>query len=149
MSQYKTKKHINDIVVEEINKFFFKNMVNESFFNEEEDSEKKKKKDSKKKKKKDSKEKEESSKMSASQRKAKERIAKAAKRDGKEVGNNVAKNVRDFLNDPTVNVSEVMVQATGLEPTSASSLGAKIAKGDRPVKQKLAQVVHNIQNQIG
>ena len=131
MSQYKTKKHINEIVVEEINKFFFKNMVNESFFNEEDDSDERK-----------------TSKLSDSQRKAKERIAKAAKRDGKEVGSNVAKNVRDFLNDPTVNVSEVMVQATGLEPTSASSLGAKIAKGDRPVKQKLAQVVHNIQNQM-
>lgn len=88
-------------------------------------------------------------KLSDAQRKAKERIDRANKRDGKKVGNNIAQGVRDFLNDPAVNVSDVMVQATGLAPTSASSLGAKIAKGERPVKAKLAQTVHKIQNQIG
>lgn len=76
------------------------------------------------------------------------RKEKANRRDGKEVSSSEAAQVRDFLNDPSVNVSEVMVQATGLAPTSASSLGAKIAKGKRPVKNKLSQVVKRIQNNI-
>ena len=121
-------KSINEIVVEEINRYFSAQLMSEGLFQEKEDEE---------------------NELSRGQRRTKERIEKAAKRDGKEVGRNVAASVRNFLKDPAVNVSEVMVQATGLSPTSASSLGAKIAKGERPVKQKLAQVVHNIQNEIG
>lgn len=126
---------IKDIVVEEINKYFSSQMLSESLFETESEEDKKDVKSTEK--------------MSAAQRKAKERIEKANKRDGKEVGSNVASDVREFLNDPSVNVSDVMVQATGLAPTSASSLGAKIAKGERPVKAKLAQTVHQIQNKLG
>lgn len=83
--------------------------------------------------------------MSDKQRATEKRIKRANARDGKKVGSTIAQSVRDFLNDPSVNVSDVMVKATGLAPTSASSLGSKIAKGKRPVKAKLAQTVHSIQ----
>lgn len=76
------------------------------------------------------------------------RKEKSDRRDGKEVSSTDAEMVRDFLNDPTVNVSDVMVRATRLADKSASSLGAKIAKGDRPVKAKLAHVVRQIQNKL-
>lgn len=122
-------KSIKTIVLEEMNKYIH-NIINESLYEDDSDNDSQKK-------------------ISDKQRKAQERIDRANKRDGQKMGTNVSQEVRDFLNDPTVNVSDVMVQATGLAPTSASSLGAKIAKGERPVKAKLAQTVHQIQNQLG
>lgn len=124
-------KSIKTIVLEEMDRYIH-NIINESLF-EDESTENDVRHE----------------RISDKQRNAKERIEKANKRDGQKVGNNVSQEVRDFLNDPAVNVSDVMVQATGLSPTSASSLGAKIAKGERPVKAKLAQTVHQIQNQLG
>lgn len=126
----KNTKSIREIVLEEMDKYIT-SCLNESLYEEDEQETSSPKQ------------------MTIAQRKAKERIDKANRRDGQQVGKNVSKEVRDFLNDPSVNVSDVMVQATGLAPTSASSLGAKIAKGDRPVKAKLAQTVHRIQNQLG
>lgn len=128
-------KSINTIVLEEMDKYL--TMITESLFEDEENKSE------------GNKEEMPLSKMSDKQRQTKARIDKANRRDGQKVGNNVSQEVRDFLNDPAVNVSDVMVQATGLSPTSASSLGAKIAKGERPVKAKLAQTVHKIQNQLG
>ena len=124
-------KSINQIVLEEMDRYI-QNIINESLY--ENDSTEKKS---------------QSKPISDKQRKTKERIEKANKRDGQKVGSNVSQEVRDFLNDPAVNVSDVIEKATGLAPTSASSLGAKIAKGERPVKAKLAQTVHQIQSQLG
>lgn len=127
MSQ-KVLKSIRNIVVEEVTKYL-DSMITESLMEAEKEPETKE--------------------ISSAQRKTKERIDKANKRDGSKVGATTAQDVRNFLNDPTVNVSDVMVQATGLSPTSASSLGSKIANGTRPVKAKLAQTVHRIQNKLG
>lgn len=109
---------------------YIHNIITESLF-EDDDSEKKPKHE-----------------MSAKQRETLAKIEHAEERDGKEVGDNESQEVRNFFKNPAVNVSEIMVQATGLSPTSASSLGSKIAKGERPVKQSVAQVVHQMQNQL-
>ena len=126
MAQH-SKKSIREIVIEEINRYFASQMMNESL-----DEAKSKKSGNSKK-----------------YHQTKKRIERAKKRDGKKVDSTTAQSVRDFLNDPSVNVSEIMVQATGLAPTSASSLGSKIAKGKRPVRQRLAQTIHKVQNEIG
>lgn len=139
-------KHLEEIVLEEINKFLHEMTLNESLIGENDLEEARKKKKKRKKKSKQNSKKKKP--LSDKQRAAEKRIKHANARDGKKVSSVAAQNVRDFLNDPSVNVSDVMVQATGLAPTSASSLGSKIAKGKRPVKAKLAQTVHNIQAQL-
>lgn len=77
-----------------------------------------------------------------------ERTRKARKRDGGIVNTADSGEVEEFLASPYINTSKVIEDATGLEGTSASSIGAKIAKGERPVTQKLRRTVSNIKKEL-
>lgn len=77
-----------------------------------------------------------------------ERTMKARKRDGGIVNTADSGEVQEFLSSPYINTSKVVQAATGLEATSASSIGAKIADGERPVTQRLRRTVSNIKKQL-
>ena len=73
-----------------------------------------------------------------------ERTEKAHKREGEKINTADSGKVRKFLNNPYINVSKVIEDATGLEPTSASSEGSKFASGERPITQNLEDTVNKI-----
>ena len=73
-----------------------------------------------------------------------ERTEKAHKREGEKINTADSGKVKKFLNNPYINVSKVIEDATGLEPTSASSEGSKFASGERPITQNLQNTVNRI-----
>ena len=122
---------IENIVLEEINKYFGFQLLSEGLFEEPEAPKPKKHKSDK-------------------QKEVERKIEKAHARDGKTATENNAQSVIAFLKHPCINASKVLERATGLDPTSASSEAAKIASGEDgwEVTENLVDTVNEIKAEL-
>ena len=90
----------------------------------------------------------ESTKQMTSKEDFEERARKAHKRDGAAINKADSSDIIDFLDNEYINTSKVIQKATGLESTSASSIGSKIINGERKVTQRLANTVAKIRQDL-
>ena len=127
--------NIQNIVLEEINKYFGTQVLSEGLFEADNEGEGNVKHSGNKPK-------------SDKQKEVERKIEKYKEREGEDATTNNAESVIRFLKHECINASKVLERATGLDPTSAASEASKYASGEWPVTENLVNTVNEIKAEL-